>query len=142
MSLPEKMRFKMRVDTNNQWFITLWVMKNDRLIPTEFKVDTGCNAVVLSHDTIKSLGYSTNNTALSKLPSVSAAVATGDKHQFKRLGNISLFRDASQAIRICDVEAVCHPTKETNDLLGTEALRRFSGVTFTLTGDRRLELVR
>jgi len=39
-------------------------------------------------------------------------------------------------VPICNASVICHTTQETNDLLGTEVLRQFSGVTFGLIDDR------
>ena len=106
----------------------------------KFKIDTGCNTLVLSHSTLKSLGYSAKQADLSKLPPVKAALASGEEHMFRKLGAVSLFRDDKQAIQICKADSICHSTHETNDLLGTEVLRQFSGVSFDLTANKYMEL--
>jgi hypothetical protein len=97
--------------------------------------------VVLSHGTLERLGLSSDTANLSKLPDVSGALASGEKHKFKKLGGISLYLDPAQAIHICNTEAICHSTHETNDLLGTEAFKQFSGVAFNIAGDKYMELI-
>ena len=133
-------KFSLTVDADNQWFVSAWVIIGSKKHRVDFKVDTGCNALVLSHRTLNKLGFSTKNTDLSKLPSLSGKLASGDKHTFRKLGAVSLCQDKAQTVQICKVDAICHSTHETHDLLGTEVLRQFSGVTFGLVGDRYMEL--
>jgi hypothetical protein len=120
----------------------MWVKISNRSKLVRFKVDTGCNAVVLSHKTLKRLGCPTDSGALSKLPGVTGTQVSGDVQNFKMLGEISLFDDNRKSIHICDTQAVCHETHETHDLLGTEALRKFRGVLFNLHGDKFMELLK
>jgi len=140
MTLNKSLIFDLRVDTYNQWFVSLWVSVGGRKTYTEFKVDTGCNSLVLSHKTLKKLGISTVKENLSKLTSVPAKLASGDTNTYKKLGTVSLFQDKGQASHICNANAICHFTKETHDLLGTEVLRQFSDVTFGLIGDKYMKL--
>ena len=72
------MKFELIVDAYNQWFVFMWVFLGGRKVFTRFKIDTGCNAVVLSHRTLNKLGFSTDETGLSKLPAISGALASGD----------------------------------------------------------------
>ena len=134
--------FDLRVDTHNQWFVSLWVCIGERRAYTEFKIDTGCNSLVLSHKTLNKLGLSTDNENLSKLISISGKLASGDTHTYKKLGAVLLFQDKGQTVQICKADAICHSTKETHDLLGTEVLRKFSNVSFGLNGDKYIELKR
>jgi len=134
------MTFKLKIDSQNQWFVWIWVSIGNRKALVKFKIDTGCNAMVLSHGTLKSLGYSTKEAGLSKLPPVVGTIASGEEHTFRKLGKISLCKDDKQAVQICEADAICHSTHETHDLLGTEVFRQFSGVSFNLVGDRHMEL--
>jgi hypothetical protein len=133
-------KLKLRIDSNHQWFVYTWLVAWGKKIRVEFKVDTGCNAMVLSHRTLKNLGYSTREAELSKLPAIAGVLASGDKHMFRKLGMVSLFQDKHQAVQICKTGAICHATHETNDLFGTEVLRQFNSVTFSLIGDPYMEL--
>lgn len=129
------------VDTNNQWFVNLWVTLRGKSRRVCFKVDTGCNGLVLSHKTLETMGYSTAKTALAKLNDEIGILASGEKTTFKKLGLVSLNGSGSQHGQICSANAICHATRETNDLLGTEVLRQFSTVAFNLDG-RFLELLK
>jgi len=136
------MKLKLRVDSNKQWFVSMWVVKGEMKYRVEFKVDNGCNALVLSHDTMKKLGFSIAPSDLGKLPDKTGRLASGEKHTFKNLGAVSLFRTGSQPAHVCNAEAICHATMETNDLLGTEVLNQFCGVNFWLTGNKYMELLK
>jgi hypothetical protein len=140
MTGENTIKLKLRVDSNNQWFVSIWVFIGDKKNRIEFKIDTGCNSLVLSHSTLKRMGFSTKNSDLSKLPSISGALASGDRHIFRKLGVVSLCQDKNQTTQICKVDAVCHTTHETNDLLGTEVLRKFNCVLFGLVGEKFMEL--
>ncbi|MCL2171477.1 MAG: hypothetical protein FWB71_04930 [Defluviitaleaceae bacterium] len=135
------MKFELVVDANNQWFVTVWVVFQNRKYRVHFKVDTGCNGLVLSHTTLMGMGFSTTETSLAKLPVITGRLASGDKSQFKKLGAVSLFQDKAQNIQVCKVDAICHSTHETHDLIGTEVLRQFSNVSFGLIGDKYMELM-
>ena len=39
------MKINMTIDSYNQWFISVWVIKDDAKVLTRFKIDTGCNAM-------------------------------------------------------------------------------------------------
>jgi predicted aspartyl protease len=131
---------KLEVDNSNQWFVSVWVKIRERSKRVRFKVDTGCNAVVLSRKTLENLGFSTSESDFAKLPSVVGKQASGEKHTFKELGNVSLYRDKLQTVHIGNVSAICHATHETNDLLGTEALQQFCGIYFNLGNEKYIEL--
>jgi len=139
MIQKDKINIRLQVDHNNQWFASIWVKIGTTTKLVRFKIDTGCNAVVLSHSTLESFGISTGTTSLSKLTTVPGTLASGVENIFKKLGKVSLYKN-KQALHICDIEAICHSTHETNDLLGTEVFRQFSGVLFNLVGDRYMEL--
>ena len=141
MNQLNKVSVKLEVDNHNQWFTSILIKIGNVSKPVRFKIDTGCNAVVLSHSTLKKLGLDTSATNLARLPEIHGTVASGDEHKFKKLGKVSLHKGNKQLTHICDVEAICHASHETNDLLGTEAFRQFSGVTFALADNKRMELV-
>jgi len=134
------MKLRLEVDSHNQWFVWAWVVVGKQKYQVRFKVDTGCNALVLSHSTLEGLGVSIKEADLLKLSPVSGKLASGDKHIFRKLGEVSLFQDKAQTSQICKADAICHSTKETHDLLGTEVLRQFSDVSFRLVGDMHMEL--
>ncbi|MCL2204692.1 MAG: hypothetical protein FWB88_12220 [Defluviitaleaceae bacterium] len=134
------MKIKLRVDPNNQWFVNIVVKIGNHQSAVKFKIDTGCNALVLSHDTLTRLGISAEATNLAKLPDETVRLASGEKSPFKRLGTVSLLCVGTKPLPICTVPAICHATRETNDLLGTEVLRRFGLVFFNLTGEAYMEL--
>jgi len=69
-------KFKLKIDPNNQWFVYAWVTMGGKKSRVEFKVDTGCNSLVISHRTLKNLGYSTKESDLSKLPGITGALAS------------------------------------------------------------------
>ena len=133
-------RIAMDIDQHNQWFISLFVLVNGVLKPVRFKIDTGCNALVLSHKTLQRLGKPTDTSTLSKLPELSGKLASGEKNIFKKLGNVTLFQDSKQSVQICNANVICHATKQTNNLLGTEVLHQFAGVSFRIKGNKYLEL--
>ncbi|MCL2357252.1 MAG: hypothetical protein FWC70_08875 [Defluviitaleaceae bacterium] len=136
------MKLKLRVDSNKQWFVSMWVVKGGAKYRVEFKVDNGCNALVLSHDTMKKLGFSTAAADLEKLPNKTGRLASGEKHTFKNLGAVSLYRTGKQPVHICNAEAICRATHETNDLIGTEVLNQFTDVNFHLSGNKYMELLK
>jgi len=123
-------RIAIKIDNNNQWFATVLVKKGNHTAPVKFKIDTGCNAVILSHSTLESLGYSAKSEDLEKLPSVTGKQVSGDKQIFKDLGEIALYRNTTT--HICNGNAICHATHETNDLMGTEVFKQFTNVAFNL----------
>jgi predicted aspartyl protease len=140
MITGKTVQLELSVDSNHQWFATMWVMLQGRKQEVRFKVDTGCNALVLSHNTLKSLGLSVKSTDLSKLPNETAKLASGEISSFKKLGEVSLYMDKSQSVLICNAQAICHATRATNDLMGTEVFRQFSGVNFNLITEKYMEL--
>ena len=114
------MRFRLEVDSYNQWFAWAWVVVGKHKNHVRFKVDTGCNSLVLSHSTLEGLGVSIKEADLLSLSPVSGKLASGDKHTFRKLGAVSLFQDKNKITQICKADAICHSTHETHDLLGTE----------------------
>lgn len=135
-------RRELIVDENNQWFVFIWIELQGRITEVRFKVDTGCNAVVLSHGTLRRLGFSAKSEDLAKMPPETGRLASGEKSDFRSLGEISLHTDKSRAGHICDVNALCHATRKTNDLLGTAAFKQFFGVDFSLKGEKYMELLK
>ena len=136
------MRFDLTIDHSNQWFISAWVHIAGRKANAHFKVDTGCNALILSHRTLKLLGITTDEAELSKLPQVSGELASGTKDIFRKLGMVSLYRDGGQALHIGKFPAMCHAGRQTHDLLGTEVFRQYAGVAFGLKGNKHMELIK
>jgi len=135
-------RIEMSVDINHQWFVTVWVTLQGRNQEVRFKVDTGCNALVLSHNALKKLGFSTSESDLSKLQSITGKLADGEKTNYKSLGEVSLFSGENREGHICDVQAICHSIRKTNDLIGTAVLKQFCKVDFNLSGDTYMELLK
>ena len=136
------MKINLAIDKHNQWFVPVWVNISGKKFRVEFKVDTGCNSLVISHSTLKSMGFSTNEADLSKLSSLSGELASGDSHTFKKLGEVSLFQDKNQTTQICKANAICHSTHETHDLLGTEVLKQFHSIFFSLINEKYIELIK
>jgi len=136
------MILKLRVDHKNQWFVWAWVAIGTKRHRVEFKVDTGCNSLVLSHSTLEGMGFSVEESNLAKLPPMPGKLASGDIHTYRKLGAVSLYQNKGQTAQICEVDAICHSTRETHDLLGTEVFRQFSGISFNLVGDKYVELKR
>jgi len=134
------MRFKLEIDSRNQWFVPLWVAIGGKGYRVLFKVDTGCNSLVLSHSTLKNMGFPAEEADLAKLPPMPGKLASGDIHTYRKLGAVSLYQNKGQTAQICRANAICHSTQQTHDLLGTEVFRQFSGVLFNLVGDRYMEL--
>lgn len=136
------MKIKLTVDPHNQWFVRMFVTIGGKGVPVTFKVDNGCNSLVLSHDTLGKLGVSINAADLEKLPSKTGRLASGEKHTFKGRGAVSLYRTGNQPVHICNAEAICRGTRETRDLLGTEVLSQFTDVHFRLSGNTYMELLK
>jgi len=135
-------RRRLTVDSNNQWFVSFWVELQGRMTEVRFKVDTGCNAVVLSHGTLMRLGFSSSSADLAKLPPETGRLASGEKSDFRSLGAISLHSEKNRSRHICDVNAICHATRKTNDLLGTAVFKQFFGVDFNLKSEKYMELLK
>jgi predicted aspartyl protease len=135
-------RVELSVDFNHQWFVSVWVMLQGRTDEVIFKVDTGCNALVLSHNTLRKLGFSVSAEDLTKLPNMTGKHADGEKSSYKVLGKISLFSHENHKGYICETPAICHATRKTNDLIGTAVLKQFRKVDFNLTGNRYMELLK
>jgi predicted aspartyl protease len=135
-------KIELSIDTNHQWFVSVWVELQERRQEVRFKVDTGCNALVLSHSTLKKLGFSVSEASLSKLQSITGKHADGEKSNYKNLGEVSLFSAENQEGHICNAPAICHATRKTNDLIGTAVLKQFCKVDFNLVGDKYMELLK
>lgn len=131
-------KIHMRIDSRKQWFARFWVLISKKTVFVEFKVDTGCNSVVLSRKTLKKFGLTEND--LAKLPQTTGIQASGENHPYLKLGTISL--QQSKGISICDTIAVCHATHETHDLMGTEVFMKYCGLAFKLTGNKYMELLK
>jgi hypothetical protein len=136
------MKIKLSVDPYDQWFVRIVVSIAGKTAPVTFKVDNGCNSLVLSHDTLEKLGLSVDSSVLEKLPSKIGRLASGEKHTFKELGMVSLSRADKKLTPICNAQAICHATRETRDLLGTEVFKQFTDVNFRLSDDKYMELLK
>jgi predicted aspartyl protease len=135
------MKIEISVDSNDQWFATLAVVVAGKRVNVDFKIDTGCNALVLSRRTLQRLGIEADTQALSQLATTTGRLASGEKSEFKAIGNVSLIGADSRAMHICTAPAICHATRETNDLLGTKVLRQFKHVNFCLREEKYMELL-
>jgi len=140
MNQPSSVSVKIEIDHHNQWFTSIMVKIGNIAKPVRFKIDTGCNAVVLSHSTLRKMGLDTSAKNLARLPEIQGTLASGEEHQFIKLGKVSLHKGNKQLTHICGVEAICHSTHETNDLLGTEVFRHFRNVSFCLIDEKCMEL--
>ena len=140
--MSEKIVVDLEVDTNDQWFAFIWVKIRDRITQVRFKIDTGCNALVISHSTLKNLGFSASAENLAMLHGEIGRLASGEKSKFRSLGEVALFLDKKQSIHVCTAQAICHATHETNDLLGTKVLKQFFGINFNLACDKYMELLK
>ena len=136
--MTKGIKIDINIDSRNQWFASIWVLIGKKAILVEFKVDTGCNAVVLSRKTLKKLGLAESD--LPKLPKTSGIHVGGENHPYLKSGKISLHQ--SKNTPICKTEAVCHATHETHDLIGTEVFMKFCGLAFNLTGNKYMELIK
>jgi len=134
------MKITLRTDPYEQWFASVLVTMHGRTSTVEFKVDTGCNSLVLSHSTLKKLGIPTETEKLNKLPDESVRLASGEKSPFKRLGEVALHH--ANGNYICRAPAICHATRKTNDLMGTVVFRQFTGVNFSLAAAKYMELMK
>jgi len=134
------MRIALRTDPYEQWFASVLVTIHGRTSEVEFKVDTGCNSLVLSHSTLKRFGIPTDAATLGKLPDESVRLASGEKSPFKRLGEVALHH--TDRNYICRAPAICHATRKTNDLMGTVVFRQFTGVNFSLAVEKYMELMK
>jgi hypothetical protein len=94
------------------------------VLEVEFKIDNGCNIVLLNKDTLRDLGFDVTKEALSKLPNESASLAVGTVSNFKCVGMIVMATETKKFI--CGVKVYCHANKTTRDLLGTSALHQFN----------------
>ena len=135
-------KFGLFVDASNQWFVSIWLSLHGRKAEVNFKVDNGCNGLVLSRKTLKALNYSIDNENIAKLQDVTGRLASGEKSSFKNLGTASLYTDKKQLIHICNANAICHATRETNDLMGTEVFKQFTDINLHLSDDKYMELLK
>jgi hypothetical protein len=119
---------KMRIDTRNQWFVIVKTVVGDMGIPVAYKVDTGCNGLILSHATLKQFGMSTTAKSLSKLKSANASGIAEDI----KLGEVGMATLYYDKLLIGTFRAYCHPTRETHDLLGSPVLQAFEKVDIDL----------
>jgi len=122
---------------NNQIFTDLTISANNKSISAEFKIDTGCNTVLLNHRVLNRLGIDTSKETLEKLPIARASIADGTTENYRHIGNIALYTGNKH---ICDVPVICHTSKETRNLLGTTVLHLFNKYSFQVKENTVLEL--
>ena len=92
---------KIEMRAHNQWFASVWVVKSEKKAFIEFKVDNGCNGLVLNHKTLNALGVASSIEDLAKFPEETGTLASGEKTTFKKLGAVSLFMPGKKAVHIC-----------------------------------------
>jgi hypothetical protein len=114
----------MKIDKRNQWFVDITTVINNTDIVVAYKVDTGCNGLILSHATLKQFGISTTAESLANLKSA-AASGIAEDIKLRELGEVTLYYDK---LLIGTFRAYCHPTRETHDLLGSPVLQAFDKV--------------
>ena len=129
------MKIRMQIDKQNQWFTNISVVVDKRIAKTEFKIDTGCNCLLLSHITLQKLGLCASDIA--KLPDA-AATSVSERIPLKRVGKVSLYYGKNL---IGTFDAHCHATRSTNDLLGSPILQKFKQVHFDLTAESTMTLL-
>jgi hypothetical protein len=61
-------RLSISIDPYNQIFVSLTIAANNANAEAFFKIDTGCNAVILSRKTLNDLGIDTTPKALAERP--------------------------------------------------------------------------
>ena len=115
------LNIEMRITQMREWRVSLDVrLRPDSACkPVDFKVDSGCNTVLLSHVSLKLLGMRTIQEELGRLPKKEANIATGEIRTFKSLGKVAL---SLGGVSIGEFDAICHPTRQTKDLLGSNVL--------------------
>ena len=133
-----KLSLPVLIDARGQILTTLRVAIGKSTADVYFKIDTGCNVVLLSHSSLEELGIQTSADALRKLPPVSATIGDGSMADFRIVGDVNLF---SGKTHICAVKAICHTTQKTRNLLGTSVLHKFSRYIVQVRGTTYLELI-
>jgi hypothetical protein len=131
------LKIPIRIDASDQIFTTLTAVHKKMSVDVYFKIDNGCNAVIIRRNTLKSLGFDTSPQALGKLPEVNAKLADGRAVNFRQVGEIVLIHGNC---RICSVPVICHLTRQTNDLLGTSVLHKFASYMINTRGKTFLTL--
>jgi predicted aspartyl protease len=131
------LQIPIRIDENGQELVTLITANGNVAIKTLFKIDSGCNAVLMRRGSLQALGFDTSEAALNKLPDVGASLSDGSTAAFKQVGEIVLIHGQC---RICAVPVICHATKNTRNLLGTSVLHKFNSYKISTRGRAFLEL--
>ena len=131
------LQIPIRIDENGQEWVTLITAAENKSIKTLFKIDSGCNVVLMRRSALQALGFDTSMVALSRLPDVGASLSDGSVASFKQVGEIALIHGTC---RICTVPVICHATKSTRNLLGTSVLHKFNSYKVTTRGKPFLTL--
>jgi len=137
LPIIDTLQIPIRIDGNGQELVTLITANENKSIRTLFKIDSGCNAVLMRRSALQALGFDTSEAALSKLPDVGASLSDGSTTAFKQVGEIILIHGTC---RICTVPVICHASKNTRNLLGTSVLHRFNSYKISTRGKAFLEL--
>ncbi|MDR2167747.1 MAG: retroviral-like aspartic protease family protein [Clostridiales bacterium] len=137
MNTKQSFKLPIHIDNSGQILVTLTVAANNRSIDVDFKLDTGCNSVVLSRETLEKLGVKTDAATMSKRAPIEASVADGSVVSFRQAGNVNLYsgRDG-----LGEIDVICHATHETRNLLGTSALHKFARYAINVKDYQYLEL--
>ncbi|MDR2168191.1 MAG: hypothetical protein LBE35_10145 [Clostridiales bacterium] len=117
---------------SNVIFVTLTVVINNKVADIPFKLDTGCNSVVLKHKTLQAFGIDTTSKAMRNKPSMPGRLADGTSSNFKQVGDIALYSNGNL---LAKTGVICHATQETNNLLGTSVLHRYLSYKIQVGGD-------
>ena len=125
--------------SGGQFFVDLTVSANSKILEVDFKIDTGCNVVVLSRNTLKRFGIDVSQKALEKKKIPKTSIADNSMVHYRIVRNISLY---SGRIFICEVPVICHTTRQTNNLLGVGVLHKFEKYAIQLKGETRMALFR
>jgi hypothetical protein len=131
----------MTVDKDGQWFVYASVQfkQGGKAKDVEFKVDSGANVILLSKSTLKKFGFDASADSLSKLPNSPATVGSGSEVVFKSLGKVRLYRGD---LYIGNFKAICHPKRETHDLLGSNVLGMGVSLEFLFRKQANMSIVR
>jgi hypothetical protein len=133
----ESLKIPVMIDAKNQVITTLNVAANNKQLDVVFKIDNGCNAVLMWRDSLKDLGFDVSQAALNKLPEIGATLGDGSVVNFRQIGEVVLIH---KNCKICSVPVVCHTSKNTRNLLGTSVLHKFGSYMINTRGKTFLTL--
>jgi predicted aspartyl protease len=120
-----------RIDSFGQILIELRVLTGNVVADVLFKMDNGCNSVMLNHKTLRNFGINTSPKALEKYPVIGANIVDGSDANFRQIGNFSI---SYGKMHIATVPVICHAQRETRNLLGTSVLHKFSKYAVNVKG--------